>query len=183
MSPNPRTLLLCLLLAIVSWGVAAEGISVKSARVVAGDEGYTLDAAFNVVFNQTIEDVLNRGVALNLRAEFELIRPRWYWLDERVSEQVREWRLAYDVLPRKYRLSTGALYQNFDQLEDAQRVLSVFRENLALGHDSVHSGSVYRARVRMRLDVSRLPKPFQVNAITGRDWNLGSDWHYFEFRP
>jgi len=167
-SPNPRTLLLCLLLAIVSWGVAAEGISVKSARVVAGDEGYTLDAAFNVVFNQTIEDVLNRGVALNLRAEFELIR---------------EWRLAYDVLTRKYRLSTGALYQNFDQLEDAQRVLSVFRENLALGHDSVHSGSVYRARVRMRLDVSRLPKPFQVNAITGRDWNLGSDWHYFEFRP
>jgi Domain of unknown function (DUF4390) len=22
-----------------------------------------------------------------------------------------------------------------------------------------------------------LPKPFQVNAITSREWNLASDWH------
>ena len=32
------------------------------------------------------------------------------------------------------------------------------------------------AQVRMRLDVSQLPKPFQVNAITSREWNLASDW-------
>jgi hypothetical protein len=30
--------------------------------------------------------------------------------------------------------------------------------------------------VRMRLDVSQLPKPFQVNAITSREWSLASDW-------
>ncbi len=34
----------------------------------------------------------------------------------------------------------------------------------------------YEAQVRMRLDVSQLPKPFQVNAITSREWNLASDW-------
>jgi hypothetical protein len=28
----------------------------------------------------------------------------------------------------------------------------------------------------MRLDVSQLPKPFQVNAITSREWSLASDW-------
>ena len=34
----------------------------------------------------------------------------------------------------------------------------------------------YEAQVRMRLDVTQLPKPFQVNAITSREWNLASDW-------
>jgi hypothetical protein len=28
----------------------------------------------------------------------------------------------------------------------------------------------------MRLDTSQLPKPFQVNALTNRDWTLASDW-------
>jgi len=34
----------------------------------------------------------------------------------------------------------------------------------------------YTAQVRMRLDVSQLPKPFQVSALTNRDWTLASDW-------
>ena len=34
----------------------------------------------------------------------------------------------------------------------------------------------YTAQVRMRLDVTQLPKPFQVNAITSREWTLTSDW-------
>jgi len=29
----------------------------------------------------------------------------------------------------------------------------------------------------MRLDVSELPKPFQVNALASREWNIGSDWY------
>jgi hypothetical protein len=28
----------------------------------------------------------------------------------------------------------------------------------------------------MRLDTSQLPKPFQINALTNRDWTLASDW-------
>ncbi|NUM88210.1 MAG: DUF4390 domain-containing protein, partial [Bdellovibrionales bacterium] len=40
----------------------------------------------------------------------------------------------------------------------------------------LHKGEDYRAQTRMRLDISQLPKPFQVNALTNRDWNLASDW-------
>jgi hypothetical protein len=28
----------------------------------------------------------------------------------------------------------------------------------------------------MRLDVTQLPKPFQINALASRDWNLASEW-------
>jgi len=34
----------------------------------------------------------------------------------------------------------------------------------------------------MRLDVTQLPKPFQVNALTSREWNLASEWRRWPFR-
>lgn len=41
----------------------------------------------------------------------------------------------------------------------------------------------YVASVRLRLDVTQLPKPLQVNALTGNDWNLDSDWYRWIVRP
>jgi hypothetical protein len=41
----------------------------------------------------------------------------------------------------------------------------------------------YDAAVRMRLDVTLLPKPFQLSALTSRDLNLESPWKRFNFRP
>ena len=35
----------------------------------------------------------------------------------------------------------------------------------------------------MRLDVTQLPKPFQLSALTNREWTLDSDWKKFPFRP
>jgi hypothetical protein len=34
----------------------------------------------------------------------------------------------------------------------------------------------------MRLDVTQLPKPFQLNALTSRDWNLASEWRRWPLR-
>jgi hypothetical protein len=44
-------------------------------------------------------------------------------------------------------------------------------------------GNTYIAGVRMRLDVSQLPKPFQLNALASRDWNFGSEWHRWSVTP
>jgi len=37
--------------------------------------------------------------------------------------------------------------------------------------------------VRMRLDTSQLPRPFQINALTNRDWTLSSDWFNLRMPP
>ena len=34
----------------------------------------------------------------------------------------------------------------------------------------------------MRLDVAQLPKAFQINALTSREWTLESEWKKFPFR-
>ena len=49
--------------------------------------------------------------------------------------------------------------------------------------DDLVKGARYEAAVREKLDVNQLPKPFQVNALASRDWQLASEWHRFSFTP
>jgi hypothetical protein len=42
--------------------------------------------------------------------------------------------------------------------------------------------SDYEAAVRMRLDTTQLPKPFQLSALTGRELQLESPWKRFIVR-
>lgn len=85
-------------------------------------------------------------------------------------------RLSYHALTRQYRISRGALYQSFSSLTDALQVLSRVRSWQVLERAEMEAGTEYQAALRMRLDVTQLPKPFQVNALTSRDWNLASEW-------
>ena len=161
----------------------AEGILVRDAALVAAEEGYYLEADFEITLNATLEDALNKGVPLYFLLEFEIIRPRWYWLDDKVVNSQQQYRLAYNALTRQYRLGIGAFYQNFSDLNEALSFLSRVRRRQVLDLGTLSRGSVYSAAVRMRLDVSQLPKPFQLNALASRDWNLSSDWHRWSVKP
>ena len=163
--------------------VRAEGILVRDAALVAADEGYYLEADFEISLNATLEEALNKGVPLYFLLEFEVIRPRWYWLDDKVVNTQQQYRLAYNALTRQYRLGIGAFYQNFNELGEALSFLSRVRRRQVLDIGVLSRGSVYAAAVRMRLDVSQLPKPFQLNALASRDWNLSSDWHRWSVKP
>lgn len=178
---------LCVIVIVLSflWSVSAraEGISVMSAGLESSDEGYSLDAAFDISFSPTLEDALNRGVVLTFLLEFEATRPRWYWLDEKIAQVESSWKLSYNALTRQYRLSIGSLYQNFDRLDEAKRVLSRVRNLPVVEKGVFKKGATYDAAVRLRLDVTKLPKPFQINALASKDWDLSSDWHRFSFAP
>jgi len=163
--------------------VRAEGILVRDAALVAAEEGYYLEADFEIALNPTLEEALNKGVPLYFLLEFEIIRPRWYWMDEKVVTTQQQYRLAYNALTRQYRLGIGAFFQNFNELNEALAFLSRVRRRQVLELKTLSRGGVYAAAVRMRLDVSQLPKPFQLNALASRDWNLSSDWYRWSVKP
>ena len=117
-----------------------------------------------------------KGIAIYFNIEFELFRKRWYWLDRKVSESTLTYRLSYSPLTRQYRLARGGLSQPFDSLEEALNLLKSVRQWKVIEPGVLSPRDPYEAQVRMRLDVTQLPKPFQVNAITSREWNLASDW-------
>ena len=176
------SLLLALALAL-AWTVPAHAANIEISRISlqGNDEGYALDADFQIELNTRLEDAIDKGVALYFEVEFELTRKRWYWFDNSTSRQLML-RLSYHALTRQYRISSGAFYQSFPTLSDALRVLSRVRSWQVLDPGEVIAGADYQAALRMRLDVTQLPKPFQVNALTSREWNLSSDWRRWPFK-
>lgn len=174
--------LLALMLLFASTAEAAD-ISVRNPALSAGEDGYTLSADFNINLNARLDEAIAKGVTLYFVVDFELSRSRWYWLDEQVISRSQTFQLSYHALTRQYRLSSGVLHQSFPSLDDAQRILSRLRNWQVLEKNSVRPEQTYLAAVRMRLDLTQMPKTFQVNALANRDWNLSSDWARWSFTP
>ncbi len=159
----------------------AGNIDVDNARLFPLEEGgYALAADFKIDFNPRLEEAVTKGVTLYFTLDFELERPRWFWVDERVVNRSQTWRLSYHALTRQYRLSAGTLHLSFPSLEEAIQVLSRVRRWQVID-TPLKPGDTYQAALRMRLDISLLPKPFQVSALASRDWNLNSDWVQWQF--
>ena len=161
----------------------AEGISVKSATLEALEDGWQLDAEFDIQFSPRLEEAVNRGVPLYFVVEFELLRPRWYWFDEKPVQFSQTYKISYTPLLRQYRLSVGNVYQNFTRFEEVTRVLARVRGVHIADRGAFKKDVPHQAGIRMRLDTAQLPKPFQLNAIASRDWTLASDWHRWSITP
>lgn len=179
---NLRLLASLLLALALGWSApaCASGIEIRHISLEGNDDGYALDADFEIELNPRLEDAINSGVPMYFLVEFELTRKRWYWFDDSVSRRLML-RLAYHALTRQYRTSSGALYQSFSTLPEALRVLSRVRSWQILERAELSAGTEYQAALRMRLDVTQLPKPFQVSALTSREWNLASEWRRWPF--
>jgi hypothetical protein len=172
-----------LLLAVAAFRAAADEVEVHAASVEAVEEGLVLNADFGFELSQRLEEIVASGVPLYFRVDFELTRPRWYWLDENAVSRQLQLRLSYHALSRHYRLSTGLLQQNFASLGDALNVLKRVRNWLIADRTITFSDADYEAAVRLRLDASMLPRPFQLSALTSRELQLESAWKRFKVRP
>jgi hypothetical protein len=174
---------------------SAEGIVISKAEARLTDEGYQLSADFDIQLSPTVETALKRGVTLYFVSELAINRSRWYWLDTDVARDEQVSKLSFNALTQQYRITHGTLFQSFYDLKDALHVLGhqtappvplemldkegggYFSRLLKKGSDCCS------AYARMRLDVTQLPKPLQVNAIASEDWNLESEPYRWEIQP
>jgi len=161
----------------------AQSIEVRQFSLQSAAEGYLADADFAFELTARLEEALNNGVPLVFVVEFELIRPRWYWFDEKTASAKLEERLSYNPLLRQYRVSRGPLQYNYSALAEALARLDEVHGWRVLERDRLSPDTSYVAAVRMRLDTGQLPKPFQFTAITDHDWNLSSSWKRMPFTP
>ena len=162
----------------------ADTIPARSAELRLEEDNYVLDAEFDLVLNPTLEEAIGRGIPLYFAVEFELQRPRWYWFDDTVITSSFTYRLSYNALTRQYRLSTGgAFYQTFSSLDEATRMIARVKGRKVVEKSAVFKGYRYDAAVRLQLDTAQLPKPFQISALTSREWHLQSDWVRWSFVP
>ena len=164
--------------------VLAAEIEIANPQITASEDGFVVSADFSFELNERLEEAVTKGVVLYFVTEFEMTRPRWYWLDEKVVSRNQTHRLSFHALTRQYRLSTGGLHQSFDTLSEALRVLSRLRNWAVIDgraeKTGVQAGDTYMVALRMRLDTTQLPRPFQISALGNKDWSLASEWKVWQ---
>jgi Domain of unknown function (DUF4390) len=159
------------------------GIEVRRATVTTAEDHYLLEADIDIVLSPPLEDALHKGIALYFLLEFEMVRSRWYWFNDKAVSRQQQYRLQFNALTRQYRIGAGGFYQNFPTLNEALLVMTRVRRREDLEPGALSKGTNYIAGLRLRLDTSQLPKPFNLNALGSREWSLGSDWVRWTVTP
>ncbi len=182
------TILLTTLL-LSAFTAQAKGIQIKFVELDAVDEGYQFNADIEIVLNPTLEKALKKGIVLYFVTDFRVVSPRWYWFDRRIARSKQRDALSYYALTRQYRLRClycgGSLLQkqSFSSLKEALRVLSRIRDRHIPESSKLQKDKEYIAELRVQLDLSRLPKPVQVESIGSKEWNLNSGWLQWIIKP
>lgn len=171
---------LCLLLARP---LSAAEPEIREAGLQRTTEGLYFSARLALAPSAAVEEALLKGVPLYFVWQADVVRDRWYWTDKRLAQLSRTWRLVYQPLTRRWRLSLStdtaaggpaglqyALHHNFDSLAEAlASVGRVSRWKLVSGA-RLQDGGDQRVEWRFRLDLSLLPRPFQFGMANQPEW-------------
>lgn len=158
-------------------------VEVQQLNLQVADNAVLLSGSVKFDLTGPVEDALFKGIPMHFVAEADVFRNRWYWADSKVGTDARHMRLSYQPLTRRWRLNVSptamgnsglgvTLNQNFDSLSDALAVIQRFSQWKVAELPEGARDSQYYVEFSFRLDVSQLPRPFQIGAVGQSDWNL-----------
>ena len=177
-------ILLCLMaLSVFSTTAHAEGIKIKSFELERVDSDWLLNASFQIELSPGLENAVQKGVVLYFQTDFELTRARWYWFDEKPVVAQRQTRLSYQPLTQQYRIASDGFTFSAKTISEALQAVGSIGGWRVIDNEQLDPNKAYTVSLHMALDLSKLPKPFQVNALNNRDWNISSDWLRIPFSP
>ena len=155
-------------------------------KIERSDDGVYLSV--NVTFDLpfVVEDALLKGIPMFFVAEADIYRGRWYWYDKRVTTATRTLRLAYQPLTRRWRLHvlsgaisvTGlraSLSQSYDSLPEAISSIQRLSRWRIADASEVEPDVRHNIDFRFRLDLTQLPRPFQIGVAGQREWAISTD--------
>lgn len=161
----------------------ADEIKFKKITLVPSDKVWLLSAEINLELSPALEQLVKKGVTLHFVTEFQLTKGRWYWFDEKVVDVQRTSKISYQALTDQYRVTLGSVTITAANLKQAMGAVSSIDDWAVIEQPMVSPNQTYVAAIRMKLDTNQLAKPFQVNAINSKAWNLQSEWSKFDFTP
>lgn len=159
------------LMLLASLAVSGDELRLAEFDLSRGEEGLLLSYATQLELPRAVEDALLKGVPLYFVVEADTFRPRWYWRDERVAQATRSWRLAWQPLARRYRLSLGALGQNHESLDEALAAVRRASRWRIAPPEAVAGDDCY-VEFSLRLDTSQLPRPLQIGFDGQAEWDF-----------
>ena len=132
-----------------------------------------------------VEDALIKGVPIYFLAEAETLQVRWYWWNRRATIAQRHMRIAFQPLTRRWRLNTSsglgsdasqgiALNQSFESLDQVLATVKRITNWKIADVSALDPALTHRIEFRFRLDLTQLPRPFQIGAVGQSGWELAT---------
>lgn len=181
MKPPYLNLVLLLLILLGPMSVVrAEGIQIKSVSLAATEKGYAISMDSEITLNETLEQALEKGIVLYFVTKFGLFDARWYKLNDEVARSKFVVSLRYYALTRQYHLNHPVFSQSYYSLKEALQALGQISDYPLTVKSELNQDADYVASLRIWLDLTRMPKPFQVETLGSSQWNLNSgklEWH------
>ena len=179
-------LVACVCLLLAPSPSAAAPTEITQLRVERADDGVYLSANVRFDLPAVVEDALLKGIAIFFVVEADIYRDRWYWTDPRVASAARTLRLAYQPLTGRWRVnivsglitsSSGlraTLNQNYETLPEALSAIQRLTRWKIADASEIEADANYALELNFRLDLSQLPRPFQIGVAGQRDWTISA---------
>ena len=181
---SSKTLIVPLLLA-VSLNAAGEGISATRAEAKLTHAGQlSVSSRFrNPTCPISSKKTLEQGVPLHFNLSWQLSAPSVasykFKFDQLLNnDSTIQYKLSFHPLTNRYRVTVGTFSTEYDTLEAALRAVGAVAnwKVLSKGALSEVAAKDTKAEIRLLLTTAKLPKPFQINALTSKNWHLDSGW-------
>lgn len=163
--------------------LAQSFVAPQIAKLSLQDGALAVHSRFHLRLSPTALDALEQGVPISFVLDFKLTRPHFEAWKSGLTRlfssggQIR-YKLSYSPLSQQYRLYNGDLYQNYKNLTEALAAIGGIRGWRVLEAEQVGERSLsdFEGAIRLQLDRSQLPRPFQLNTLHSSDWKLDSGW-------
>lgn len=180
---SSKTLIVPLLLA-VSLNAAGEGISATRAEAKLTHAGQlSVSSRFRTELPDQLKEALKQGVPLHFNLSWQLSAPSVasykFKFDQLLNnDSTIQYKLSFHPLTNRYRVTVGTFSTEYDTLETALRAVGAVAnwKVLSKGALSEVAAKDTKAEIRLLLTTAKLPKPFQINALTSKNWHLDSGW-------
>ena len=150
------------------------------------EDGIYLSAVVRFELPAVVEDALLKGIPMFFVAEADIYMNRWYWADKRVASATRTIRLAYQPLTRRWRVNIvsglinnsaglrATLNQNYDTLPEAMSAVQRLSRWRIADNSEVEADVAHKLEFSFNLDLSQLPRPFQIGVAGQKDWTISA---------
>ncbi|QCL71580.1 DUF4390 domain-containing protein [Neisseria subflava] len=180
---SSKTLIVPLLLA-VSLNAAGEGISATRAEAKLTHAGQlSVSSRFRTDLPDQLKEALKQGVPLHFNLSWQLSAPSVasykFKFDQLLNnDSTIQYKLSFHPLTNRYRVTVGTFSTEYETLETALRAVGAVAnwKVLSKGALSDVAAKDTKAEIRLLLTTAKLPKPFQINALTSKNWHLDSGW-------
>ena len=180
--------LLAILMLCAGSMLSANALSAEIGQlnVERAEDGIYLSANVRFELPNPVEDALLKGIAMFFVVEADIYQSRWYWADRRVASAARTIRLAYQPLTRVWRVNIvngvvqgagglrATLNQNYDSLTDALSAVQRLSRWRVADNADLEPDASYKLDFSYSLDLSQLPRPFQIGVVGQKDWTISA---------